>query len=497
MIMPQHLQWTTRLCVLAVFFPLGGAAAAEATDYLRVVRAYADAMIEHGRDVYGSEHSPLFAAALDRETLRLPSKQPPGVPGIREHDRATAGANPMHHENLYQVLYALSEVTGQPRYAREADKALAWFFEHCQSEATGLLAWGEHIRWDFRTEGPADKRHGMIHEYFRPWVLMPRCFELAPDAAERFARGVWLHQIADHKTGDFSRHARFDAHGPGRHNQYPRHGGFYIATWAEAYRRTEDPVFLTAIETVLGFYERHRSPTSGAIPAEIGNARSNGNMLWPSSNLSLAVDLWDGADKVPDPLAERMRASARKTDAAFLRLPHQLGPDGQGFITQGNAHRLAAEDVRGAGKPVYAGPWATGYGFGMEARAAALCAVRHRQVPEAGYRRLVLASADRYLTRDPPPEAVLYPATLAHAVWLMLDAERLTGEAKYLDRADHFADMAMQVLFTPGCPLPKASSHHDHYEAITRADTFVAALLRLWCRHNRPAAQRLLEFCDR
>ena len=32
-------------------------------DYLKIVRDYADAMIDHGRDVYGKEHSPLFAEA--------------------------------------------------------------------------------------------------------------------------------------------------------------------------------------------------------------------------------------------------------------------------------------------------------------------------------------------------------------------------------------------------------------------------------------------------
>jgi len=33
-----------------------------------------------------------------------------------------------------------------------ADDALRFFFTHCQSKATGLLAWGEHLGWDFHTE---------------------------------------------------------------------------------------------------------------------------------------------------------------------------------------------------------------------------------------------------------------------------------------------------------------------------------------------------------
>src|SRR5687768_5589828 len=85
-------------------------------DYLQVVRAYADTMIQHGRDEYGSIKSPLFASTLDRKTLKVPEKFLGNIDGIRNSDRAL-GANPMHDENLYQVLYALSEITGDAKYA--------------------------------------------------------------------------------------------------------------------------------------------------------------------------------------------------------------------------------------------------------------------------------------------------------------------------------------------------------------------------------------------
>ncbi|MCI5223348.1 MAG: hypothetical protein D3924_11910 [Candidatus Electrothrix sp. AR4] len=35
------------------------------------MKAYADAMITHGRDVYGDTHSPLFGEELDRRTMRM------------------------------------------------------------------------------------------------------------------------------------------------------------------------------------------------------------------------------------------------------------------------------------------------------------------------------------------------------------------------------------------------------------------------------------------
>ena len=69
---------TIRLAVIALACT-SGVLKAEGPDHLKLVRAYADAMIEHGRDTYGEVHSPLFAAALDRKTLTVPRGTAPPV----------------------------------------------------------------------------------------------------------------------------------------------------------------------------------------------------------------------------------------------------------------------------------------------------------------------------------------------------------------------------------------------------------------------------------
>ena len=176
------------------------AAAAEAKsdrrDYLGVVKAYADTLIKHGRDTYGKVQSPLFAAALDRKTLTIEGVKSPA--SVRPEDSSVGSANPMHDQNLYQILYALTEISGEKKYAAEADKALKYLFENCQHPTSGLMAWGEHMSWDLtkdaiKSQGYADP----YHEYTRPWVLWERCFELAPGPCARFAKGVWQHQIHD------------------------------------------------------------------------------------------------------------------------------------------------------------------------------------------------------------------------------------------------------------------------------------------------------------
>ena len=231
----------------------------EPVDYLAVVRTYADAMIEHGQDVCGQKHSPLFAEELDRRTMRMLEgeslKKVAAITrdewGIRPHDRMLGGGNPQHCQNLYQILFQLTEISGEERYREEAKRSLEFFFEQCQSPGTGLLWWGEHAGWDFRTEKPLDKGAGNTHEFYRPWVLWQRSWQLADEACERFARGLWEHQIGNHQTGDFSRHASIASHGPGTEAPYARHGGFYIEAWAAAYRHTKEGVFLTAIRSVL------------------------------------------------------------------------------------------------------------------------------------------------------------------------------------------------------------------------------------------------------
>src|SRR5688572_7301174 len=124
------------------------------TDFLQIVRRYADTMIAHGRDVYGPQKSKLLLSALDRYALAPLEVRPAPPGGIRRGDRPGRawvemnGANPMLDQNLLRVFYTLSELTGDPRYAKVADEEITWSFNHTQSPKTGLLPWGEHLSWD-------------------------------------------------------------------------------------------------------------------------------------------------------------------------------------------------------------------------------------------------------------------------------------------------------------------------------------------------------------
>ncbi|MHC4648576.1 MAG: hypothetical protein ACYTBJ_24230, partial [Planctomycetota bacterium] len=380
---------------IVLFSTVAGAAETQQQpDYLKIVKSYADALLEHGRDTYGEVQSPLIASALDRKTLALVEGQLGRIEGIRNGDRSLYGANLMHDQDLYQLLYALSELVGDPKYATEADNTIKWFFENCQSPATGLMAWGEHIGWGFKTEDLAFARADN-HEFFSPWVLWHRSFELAPQACTTFARGLWDHQIHEH-SGEFSRHASWKEHRTGTKNEYPRHGGFYIAAWGKAYEVSKDPTFLKAIETLVDYFNRNSNRLTGAIPCSTNPSRLH--IMWPESNLSLAVDLWDAADRVPEDLARKMRQRALKSDKVYLTLDHDFSPKGKGFVAGAYVHTL---ERLTEGPWTDTAIWATGYGKATDAQIAMLCYLRYQQVKMDGYRKLVLDSASRYLYTRP------------------------------------------------------------------------------------------------
>lgn len=478
-------------------------------DYLGKVRAYVDAMIEHGRDTVGETKSPLFLISIDPQTMAIPKiARPRGLSVARLPASFRQCANPHLDQNLYQIMYALSEITGNAKYAQEADRTLEHFLNHCQEPRWGFFCWGEHFAWDVETDAPLKSERDVPHEFQRPWIFWERSFQLAPENSKRFADCLWDHQIRHLPDGkiSFSRHAMVNSkETPSRTgSEYPRHGGFYIATWAEAYRQTRDRRMLDAIAALVEFFESRRHPKSGAIPAE-RHARSGGELMWPQSNLSLAVDLWDSAAKVPDELARKMRRSARKIDENFLRIPHEPGPDGRGFVKAAVTSKLEPGDVRaieaghdhGGRWHPWSRSWETGYGIPTDGRIAVLCYLRHRQVPDtAGLKDLVVRSADRYLTSDPPNTDNLVAGAIGDVIANLIAAYRLTREKKYLSRAEHFADTAVQVFLTSG-PLPQTTGKATDYCAASRCDTLMMQLLDLHLIRNRPEAEVPLIYTDR
>ena len=435
-------------CLLLLAFALvGDAAQGASTNLLNVVRRYADTMIERGRDSYGPQKSGLLLSALDRNTLGLLQVRPAPPGGIRRGDRPGRpwvemnGANPMLDQNLLRVLYTLSEITGHARYAKVADEELTWFFNHTMSPKTSLLPWGEHLSWDVVHDVPISGGEEMMHEFARPWVLWDRCFALAPEASTRFALGLWEHQIANHKTGGFDRHAPYFEHGPVDGKDFARHGAFYIGTWCYAWQYTKDEMFLRAIEAILSRFERKRVQKDGSLAATLG-----------------PLDLEIAAATVPDPLASRLRAFATKEDELILA--------------------DIEKQITGATN-VYTPPkWQNGYSAGTLSSTAMFCLGRHEQTGQAASRDALVRIAEQYLGSRPDEDVDAWPQSFAHVISAQVAAHRLTRRTDFLDQARHLAQLAADIFWQDN-PLPRASKQTGHYEAITGADSLALALLEV------------------
>ncbi len=446
-------------------------------NYLKIVCDYADCLIKYGRDRYGSEHSPLFAEGLDRNTLKLLEgenlKKVQELKfeewGIRSYDRMLEGANPMHSQNLYQILYALATITKKKSYISEADQSLKFFLNKCQNSVTGLFYWGEHAGWDFREDAPISGYvNSNVHEFYRPWVLWKKCWELAPDACLNFARGLWDHQIADHKNVDFSRHARIDRHGPGTGAPYARHGGFYIETWAFAYKMTNDKIFLIAIEALADYLENMRL-NEGMIAG--GNIKTRASYIKRSTGL--AISLWNASEYLPEYLSLKL-----KKIASFNDIP----------ASEKIIHADPSENI-----------WSDGYGGsgGETASSANLLMLRYRQCQPEGYRERILAGAKDYINNQVNLSFPVYPGTFGKVIFLMLNAYELSADPDYLRRADELAKEAVKLFLPDNCPLPKATHKHGHYEGVTMADTLMMSLLQLWAVQQKAQKQLTLVYSDR
>ena len=105
------------------------------TERLAAVRTFANGVIEHGRDQYGDEHTPLFADRIDVNAL----------------EPAAPVSNFAAQQNLLRTLVALSVLTGDERYREAAEAATRHMIDHHRSP-TGLFYWGGYIHIDLEQD---------------------------------------------------------------------------------------------------------------------------------------------------------------------------------------------------------------------------------------------------------------------------------------------------------------------------------------------------------
>ncbi|MDR1190470.1 MAG: hypothetical protein LBK60_02250 [Verrucomicrobiales bacterium] len=463
--------------------------------YLDLVKKSADALLANAVDHYGEKQTALIISVLDATTgkpLERTEKTingevkkvlPPLPNGIRSYDRvAEYGSNASLQVDLYRVLQELSRLTGDARYADAAREALLDLFRVTQHPDTGLLAWGEHTWWDCLADAVATNMKN-THEPKRAFGYFDLVYQVEPERMLRYARGLWDHQIANKKTGDFSRHATYDKHGPRNGFDFPKEGGFFINTWARAYEKSQAPEFLTAVSVLANRY--------------LGRTNERGLLDWDSTRHGTCVPLWleslaieadDAVARVDEPTAALLKKLVAAQDQGFLGLKHD--PAGRGFIC--NAVTASGEPLPRPERKSdgWSQPWGLGYGSYTTVMFALLANTRQQQLgggEQAGqYRKLLLQAADLYHTAKPDSQKDLWVCEYGMVIGLEVAAWRLTGKAEYLDTAKWYGDEAVKIFWGAGADgkqipgvLPRASVRATYYDAITYPDTLLLALLAL------------------
>ncbi|MFP4058660.1 MAG: hypothetical protein ACLF0G_17475 [Candidatus Brocadiia bacterium] len=261
-------------------------------DFLGLATAFADCMIEHGRDRYGAVHSPLFANLLlrgerptigpeprfapspyDTSGMNTPFRKfdfnkvlnyPPGLGSEGPHKVTLCGCDPYEDRELYETLFELSRITGRPRYRREAERALAWWFRNTQGPA-GLYPWGEHLGWDFRHEcptyfaGPSKHLYAACYHEVKDRVpfldvlaRLPAARAGQPTPLERYALGIWEAHFWDPQRAFFDRHGDYTGEDDrrGEPGGFPAHLAAYFRVWAAAIRHASRPEMRRRVEAI-------------------------------------------------------------------------------------------------------------------------------------------------------------------------------------------------------------------------------------------------------
>ncbi len=148
---------------------------------------------------------------------------------------------------LLEAMEQLSLITGDKKYADHMAAYLTFWLKNCQSPETGLMASGEHASWDFVREQP----FGDIHEVDRRFPFYDRLYAIDPYRTLKQADALWMSQIGNKRTADFSRHAGLIHYKPDVGWNFPRHAGFYIWSYANGYAQSRDPKFIERADVLI------------------------------------------------------------------------------------------------------------------------------------------------------------------------------------------------------------------------------------------------------
>ncbi|PYV14645.1 MAG: hypothetical protein DMG07_11580 [Acidobacteria bacterium] len=476
--------------------------------YIGGARQFLDTMIEKGTDRYGRKHTPVFCLSLDPETYS-PAKAPDKVDWkyrrnfewlFRDYGyywkSHLHSANLIYDQGTMRALYALTEVSGDKRYARAADAYLDFFLENCVSEQTGHFGWGEHVFYNVFTDYIIGGAFGVRsvnkfsynHEFERWTTIYDLFWPKSPEKTLAEIEAVYDYKIHDPETFINNRHSDYySGRVTGDTLTFIKHSGLFAHAWTFAHSKTGDPKFQQWARKAADLFWGYRDTRTNLVR---GCVQRHDEPVAPEELAQLALFLMRAYQWEPDQLyLDRSLAYLRAYHAHFMVGPGKYRKEVATDGTDKKPGRLA-ELWEGPLRMAKAA--ALAYSLSGDATLLEMADdVVSQYTPEMTFSSVVQRSlvSDEIEARNV-------------ALGTTIDLYEATGNRKYLDKAQVLATDALRRFLYRGLLVSSMQLHPEGdksartkvYDARTGAGWLALNLIRLQRDTDATDAGRFRKF---
>jgi len=428
--------------------------------YLSAVEEVAQTLFNKATDKYGKKSTPLFLSLLDLETQAPLFKNP--APTAAPDAIRTTQPNPFS-SNLYydsatlQTFYKLSEITENQKYQQAANEYLQFFFEHCVSDSTGLLAYGQRMFYNVVQDTIVQH----LHQLETAIPLLPEMWRVAPQVMQRYTDALYEHHFYDKNNFKFHHSADYYT-GSLATSEHPvmriQDSGLFANIFVYAALQTHNTQYLNWARRLTLLFWDISSPQTGLVPDRVPDKNSTTSSLMALQ----ALYLLNASRMLNDDfifyvgmayLNNFFQCAYNPADQTFF---HEFNPaDGTPVSTQ---RQPIWEDYAPAI---------------ITARACALAF-------QISQDKLFLDRALKYASyiRNTPPTETTPPGHIGHAIHFFLEIYQTNKSIVFLNEARELAHYALKHYFQNG--LIKANPTATVYDARSGAGELLLALLNLY-----------------
>ena len=302
------------------------------------IKNHYQTIVNHGRDHYGDQNTPVWMSSLDPSTHSYPAddQRPAHIPARVYLDRsvdAPKGATLYWDLPDLATAYNLSYIFQDSLYWQAANDYVNFFLQHCRAN-NGVILWGNHYFYDAFQDTPVrfkssenpeaidlTSEKGDLHEMrplSAPWDIL---WSIDSVVVEQHIRVITSNHLVDETTGEFNRHADNE-----RGYAFLEYGGILAYTLSWLYQKTGDQTLLEQADKIIEFSYGFRNPTTGLIENSPTQDR------WDKYASTTEIGLWanyilKAADLAPENYSHNWIEKADQAISDWIRFGYDPGQE--------------------------------------------------------------------------------------------------------------------------------------------------------------------------